>query len=270
MDGAKPIEKHKAKVAVITGGARGIGRAITVRLSTAGWTCIAADLDHDALQRTASMMDTSAAIYACTCDISTADGRAEIAYCTRQTHLPIGAIINCAATKTPMGLFEQSTESWQAELSTNVIAASLLSAWAIEQMIPNRGGCIVNIGSIYGHLGMNSRFYDSREAPQDLPYGPVRGPAYHASKGALAALTRDLAVTAGRWNIRVNTVSPGMIRIPERKINEQKADMIREATPLGRLGTPEDVAAVVEFLISDAASFVTGVDWIVDGGWSVW
>jgi NAD(P)-dependent dehydrogenase (short-subunit alcohol dehydrogenase family) len=167
-----------------------------------------------------------------------------------------------------MPLFEQDVDVWRAELETNVVAVAVLSSWAIEQMKKRERGVVINIGSVYGLLGLDSRFYEG-VYPQDGESGPVRAPAYHSSKGGVAALTRELAVVAGQWNVRVNTVSPGMIKTPEREVSAEREVQFLGATPLRRLGQPDDIAAVVEFLASDNASFVTGAEWVVDGGWSI-
>lgn len=259
------------RIAVVTGGGRGIGRAITRRLARAGWRCLIAGLDREDLEKTSALLaPIGPPVITCECDISRDDGRRQLMGLAADMDGGLGLLVNCAGRSTRMSLFEQSEASWRDELATNVIAASLLSAWAIEAMKDYGGGAIINIGSVYGALGLNAMFYDPGQYPQETPTGPVRVPAYHASKGALVALSRDLAIVGGRWNVRVNTVSPGMIKDPERIVNNDKMQLIRNATPLNRLGKPDDVAAVVEFLASDDASFVTGAEWIVDGGWSVW
>lgn len=125
---------------------------------------------------------------------------------------------------------------------------------AARAMLPRRSGCIVNVASIMGLVGN----------------GLYPNPAYHASKGALINLTRALAIEWAPHNLRVNAVAPCFVETPltekllaDREMQEQ----IIARTPLGRLATPEDVAAAILFLASDAAAMVTGHVLAVDGGW---
>lgn len=263
-------QEQPGKLAVITGGGRGIGRAITLRLAKSGWRCVIAGLDRDDLEKTATLADPSRRkIVIQECDLATEEGRISLTQSTETASERLGLLVNCAARSTAMPLFEQSGETWRAELETNLVAVALLSSWAIEQMRSEGRGVVINIGSIYGSLGLNSKFYEGIY-PQDGSDGPIRSLAYHASKGGLAALTRELAVVGGQWNIRVNTISPGMIKTPERDIAPELIERFCQATPLQRLGRPDDIASVVDFLASDGASYVTGAEWIVDGGWSIW
>ncbi|WP_435156256.1 SDR family NAD(P)-dependent oxidoreductase [Amycolatopsis sacchari] len=262
------IENDIPKMAVITGGGRGIGRAITERLVAHGWHCLIAGLDREDLEKTAGGADGKVATLEC--DVSTEAGMNALTGMADRQDEELKLLVNCAARSTPMPLFEQDEQVWRAELATNVTAISMLTGWAISKMRHSGGGSIVNIGSVYGRLGLNSRFYNQDRFPQDEDEGPVRVIAYHASKGAVAALTRDLAIAAGKWNVRVNTVCPGMICIPERPIEPERKQQFREWTPLQRLGRPEDVAAAVEFLASEDSSFITGAELVVDGGWSIW
>lgn len=133
------------------------------------------------------------------------------------------------------------------------------------------GGRIVNIGSVYGSLGLNNTYYGAR-----LPWitdgnrGPVREVAYSASKGAVLQLTRELATALGPWNITVNTVTPGMIPVAAIPMAEDIRDRLSGMTPLGRVGLPSEIAPAVWFLAGPGASFITGAELKIDGGWSIW
>jgi NAD(P)-dependent dehydrogenase (short-subunit alcohol dehydrogenase family) len=131
-------------------------------------------------------------------------------------------------------------------------------------------GRIINIGSVYGVLGLNPALYDS--FPDDPDAGPTRQPAYHSSKGALLNLTRDLAIAVAKWRVTVNTVSPGMIITDQSRglLSEDVKRRLCEMTPLGRFGEPAEIAYMVRFLASDEAAFITGEEIRVDGGWTIW
>lgn len=257
-------------LAVVTGGGAGIGRAITLEFVRAGYPCLIAGLVEDELRGTVDLAGARGArVQTVECDLAEEAGRETLRRAAEDTGLDLRVVVNCAAQCTGLSLFDQSREDWRKQLDVNLLAVALLSGWAIDRMRESGGGSVVNIGSVYGRLALNPRFYEG-VYPQETGKGPVRALAYHASKGALAALTRDLAAAAGRWNIRVNSVSPGMINTPERHFDGERYAGFAENTPLGRMGTPEEIAGVVEFLASERASFVTGADWVVDGGWSIW
>ncbi|MTD58999.1 SDR family NAD(P)-dependent oxidoreductase [Amycolatopsis pithecellobii] len=258
------------RLAVVTGGGAGIGRAITLELVRAGYQCLIAGLADDELQGTADLAAArGASVQTIECDLGEESGRRALMRAADVTGFDLKVVVNCAAQSSGLSLFDQSSDDWRSQLDVNVLAVSLLSGWAIDRMRRVGGGSVVNIGSIYGRLALDPRYYEG-VYPQETSKGPVRALAYHASKGALLALTRDLAAAGARWNVRVNSVSPGMINTPERRFDGERYERFADGTPLGRMGTPEEVAGVVEFLTSDRASFVTGADWVVDGGWSIW
>jgi Dehydrogenases with different specificities (related to short-chain alcohol dehydrogenases) len=122
------------------------------------------------------------------------------------------------------------------------------------------GGRIVLLGSIHGILGADSRTYGHHYRPS--------GSDYHAAKGAVVNLTRSLACALGAQGITVNCISPG--QIPPANADPETVELFRQASPLGVVGRPQDVAGVALLLASPAGRFITGQNIVVDGGWSAW
>jgi 3-oxoacyl-[acyl-carrier protein] reductase len=140
-------------------------------------------------------------------------------------------------------------------------------------MREQKWGRVVNIASVYSTLALNNDLYgDSLPSADEQGLGPTRQPAYHSSKGALLTLTRDLAVAVANWGITVNAVSPGMFMTEQtdRLVSPDVRKKLESMTPMRRFGEPNEVAYAVRFLVSEEASFITGIDLRVDGGWSIW
>jgi NAD(P)-dependent dehydrogenase (short-subunit alcohol dehydrogenase family) len=146
-----------------------------------------------------------------------------------------------------------------------------LSQAVLPTMRDQGYGRIVNIGSVYGSLALNSALYPDMFAP-DEGDGPARQPAYHTSKGAVLNLTRDLAAAVAPWGVTVNTISPGMFLTEQSKgiVSDEVIESLSRMTPVGRFGDPPEIGYAVRFLASEEAAFITGAELRVDGGWSIW
>ena len=155
-------------------------------------------------------------------------------------------------------------------MALNLDAAFFTAQAALPALREGGAGRIVNVGSVFGSLALNAALYDA--FPEGGPHGPVRQPAYHAAKGGLLNLTRDLAAAVAPWGVTVNCVSPGMVLTDQTRelLAEEVKGRLARMTPMGRLGAPAEIAAAVRFLASEGASFVTGAELVVDGGWSLW
>lgn len=205
-------------------------------------------------------------------------------------------LVNNAGLAAAGPLLDESLAEWREILETNLEAAYFLSQHSIEQMRPYQEGRIVNISSVYGIMGFDNRGYGAR-APEtsEGDRGPFRQSAYAASKGGLIQLTRDLAAGVGRWGITVNAISPGSIPHPDDemavqqthpantdadaapgkprlgdKVDPEILRALAAQVPLQRLGTVQEIAGPVSFLLSQDASYITGANLTVDGGWTVW
>lgn len=258
------------RLAVVTGGGTGIGRATAIRLAHSHYTCILAGRRKDMLDDTAERIgELGGEAVPIAADVTTEDGRTAILDAADTHPGCLVALVNNAGDSNLAPLLDQDLAKWRENFALNVEAAAFLSFEAIRRMRNNGGGAIVNIASVYGSIALNNRFYEGL-LPGESPDGPTRDISYAASKGALRTLSRELAVAAARMGVRVNTVSPGMIRVEKVHLAPEIERRFTDATPMGRLGLPEEIANAVNFLLSPEASFITGAELVVDGGWAVW
>lgn len=244
------------KVALITGGASGIGRATALLFACEGAAVSVVDLDEAGGQAVAHKIvnEGGQAIFV-RCDVSQA---ADCQRAGQQTVEQLGGLdilFNNAGIIRRASVLETSEEVWDRVMAVNVKSIFLLSKYAIPIMAQAGGGVIVNMASGWGLVG-------GRKAA-----------AYCASKGAVVLLTKAMALDHGEQNIRVNCICPGdtdtpMLRDEAQQLGKSDEQFLAEAAerPLQRIGKPEDIAQAALYLASDASSFVTGTALVVDGG----
>jgi NAD(P)-dependent dehydrogenase (short-subunit alcohol dehydrogenase family) len=235
------------RAAVVTGGAAGIGVEIVRHLAGEGMCVVAIDRDSAACARAKrSLAMGEDRVRIITGDIGTPDGARLAIQTSIDVYGRLDLLCNNAAVH-PLELVEQhKLETWSETFRVNVDGTMLCSQLALPHMKRQKSGAIVNIGSISGLV----------------PY--ARGSAYAASKAAIIMLTKVLALEAGPYGVTVNCICPGSIRTqvsPDEAIEE-----IPTHIPIGRYGKPTDVAHLVSYLASEAASYVTGSVIVLDGG----
>ena len=248
------------KVALITGAASGIGRSCTQRFLSDGATVLACDIDGVGLEQLTAANDQRA-LHTAICDVTKrADAEASV-----EKALSVGGRLDClvnSAGITPRTLPPEADfeERWDAVMEVNAKGVFLMSYAALTVMRPAGYGSIVNLVSIMSMVGY----------PTSLPFSDGFT-AYPHSKGAVAQMTREMGVRFGVEGVRINAVAPGFVYSPltENVVGDPEvhAEMQR-LHPMGRMGEPEEIAAVVAFLASDEASFVTASVWPVDGGYT--
>jgi NAD(P)-dependent dehydrogenase (short-subunit alcohol dehydrogenase family) len=236
---------------VVTGGGSGIGKATAIRLAADGARVAVWDLNGDAARATAAGIGGIAA----RCDVNDPDSVVEAARVTAEQLGDVSGVVNAAGIFIVEGSVEScSIEDWDRVLGVNLRGVFLVSK-ALLPAIRRATGSIVNVASLYGFRGYLDEV------------------AYDASKGAIVNLTRQMALQYAAEGVRVNAVAPGEILTPLTKAQfqpdvpeEEQIATISARVPMGRMGTPEEIASVISFLMSDDASYVSGAILPVDGG----
>jgi NAD(P)-dependent dehydrogenase (short-subunit alcohol dehydrogenase family) len=241
---------NTTKVAVVTGAARGIGLAIAQKFLAGGYAVSLWDIDADTLAATAAAIDAQNRILPITCDVSQpADVAAAIEKVEKRWGR-LDVLVNNAGIAIFKPVLETTFDDWSRVLGANLNGPFLCTQACAPVMLRNGGGSIVNIASISAVRASTLRV------------------AYGTSKAALVHLTKQYAVELGVRGIRVNCVAPGPVDTAMALL-VHSADIrtsYSEAIPLGRYGTPDEIAAAVAFLCSDAASYINGQTLGVDGG----
>jgi NAD(P)-dependent dehydrogenase (short-subunit alcohol dehydrogenase family) len=243
------------KVAIVTGAANGIGKAAALGLAREGVKVAVVDWNESQGQAVAAEINRDGQAIFVQADVSKAADARKIIEETVKAFAKIDILHNNAGIQSYGTVVDTDEESWDRTLNVNLKSIFLVSKYAIPYMIEAGGGSIINTASV--------------QAQVCLP----NSAAYVASKGAVLALTREMALDFAPQNIRVNAILPGSINTPmlqfaasqEPDPNKAMSDWSKNY-PLGRIGTPDEVGAVVVFLASSAAGFITGTPILVDGG----
>jgi len=251
----------KNKIAVITGSSKGIGKAITLAFAKSeeytGIVINARKLNEARIvsDQIKNMGCDSIAVEA---DISKESDCVRIIGETINHFGRIDVLVNNAGIQEDVPLTETTLEEWQRIIEVDLTGPFICSREAVKRMQRQqnpKGGCIINISSVHQTI----------PKPHYVPYA--------ASKAGIEMMTKTMALELAKDNIRVNVVAPGAIETDmnrELKEHENELEQVLKRIPIGRIGSPEEVANVVEFLASDKASYVTGASYFVDGGMTLY
>lgn len=239
----------KEKVAIITGGASGIGLATAKKLLSEGANVVLVDWNEDVSRIAENLNERALGIR---CDVSS---DTDVKKCVEDIIKKYGHInylvANAGIGGGPNKAHEVSIDEWNKVIGVNQTGIFLMNKYVIKNMLENGGGAIVNTSSMYGLVGTTMSF------------------AYSASKGAINQMTRSLALTYARDNIRVNAIAPGYVDTPIlAEVPKDMKDAMANQLPIGRLGKDTEIANLICYLLSDEASFITGAIVPIDGGFT--
>lgn len=240
------------RAALVTGAGGGIGRGIARQLA-ADYAVAVNDIDEESARETAAeIRDDGGDAVAVPGDVADREAVEAIVAETVSELGPIEVLVNNAGIETVYPFVELPEADWDRVLDVNLKGQFLLSQAVVERMIADGiEGAVVNVSSYHDTVPRTEKIH------------------YDVSKAGVKMLTKDMALELAEHGINVNCVAPGVIESPmnaEILASEERIEAMHERVPWGRMGTPEDVANVVEFLVSDAASYLTGVRIPVDGG----
>jgi 3-oxoacyl-[acyl-carrier protein] reductase len=242
------------KTAVITGASRGIGAATAKLLCENGYAvALICKNNTDLANEICQHLREKGLIAGCyQADVSSADSVRAVFDRIRADFGDIEALVNCAGIAEQAVFTDITDEMWNKMLSTNLTGVFNCCREALKSMLKSHIGAIVNIASMWGEVGASCETH------------------YSAAKAGVIGLTKALAKEVGPSGIRVNAVSPGVIKTDMlSSFYEEDLEKLKTETPLMRLGTPEDIANAVDFLLSDRASFITGQVLSVNGGFVI-
>ncbi len=250
--------RHEAQVAVVTGAASGIGRATAQRLAAEGAAVVIADVDAEAAAATAAAIEAAGGrAMAAHCDVTDRGSIIDARDRAIESFGPVTLLVNNAGIVTMESLDELTEANWDRVLDVNLKGVWLVTQEMTRPMTTGGRGAVVNVSTVESEVVVSSS-------------GTCQV-HYNASKGGVRMLTKALAVELGRSGIRVNAVAPGPVATDfvslEGITSAEAMEFLSTRLVIPRVGQPTDIAAAISFLLSEDASWITGVQLPVDGGW---
>jgi NAD(P)-dependent dehydrogenase (short-subunit alcohol dehydrogenase family) len=247
----------EGRVAIVTGASAGLGVALATGLADAGARLVLAARRADRLGEVAERLaERGAEVLAVPCDVTDEDSVDALVAATLERFGALDLLVNNAGITNIVPAEDEALEAFKQVLDINLVGAFLCAQRCARPMLAAGKGAIVNVASVLGIVGA----------------GQIPQASYTASKGGLVNLTRDLAAQWARRGVRVNGLAPGWFgseMTSEMFADEKAVRWINKRTPMGRVGEPDEFIGPLLFLLSDAASYVTGQTLPVDGGWTI-
>lgn len=259
---------------IITGGAGLLGREYGRALSEARAQVVLADIDRATVEAAAASVASVGPVEGLHVDVTSEASVAQLVRTTLDRFGRVDGLVNNAALDPKVGDgegglpfegFEQyPLATWEQVLAVNLTGMFLCAREVAPVMRRQQRGAIVNVSSTYGLVGPDQRLYASPDPQRPPAFKPV---AYSVTKSGVIGLTRYLAAYWAGTGIRVNTLTPGGVR---HRQPDDFADRYASRTPIGRMAEPHEMSGGMRFLLSDASSYMTGSNLVIDGGWTAW
>jgi NAD(P)-dependent dehydrogenase (short-subunit alcohol dehydrogenase family) len=255
----------KGKTAVVTGGAGYLGTAISETLAELGANLVLASRDQAKCAKTCEeivrLTGGSAQAVALELDVLKKDSAAQFFAQVHEHFKAVDILVNNAWSGNKNSWESITDEDWEHDIDMSLNSVFRLTKAAFPDLKTTRG-VILNIASMYGHIGPDYRIYDGKEF--------ANPPSYGAAKAGIIQFTKYLASFLSPHGIRVNALSPGAFPHPPTQKHEGFMQRLASKNPMNRIGQPEELKGAVALLCSDAGSYITGQNLCVDGGWAIW